>query len=35
MYIFLAEASKIAYSYEDGIFYMLIWLFLIEEIRLS
>ena len=35
MYIFLAEASKIAYLYEDGIFYVLIWLFLIEEIRLS
>ena len=35
MYIFLAEASKIAYLYEDVIFNMLIWLFLIQEIRLS
>ena len=31
MYIFLAEASKIAYLYEDVIFYMLIWLFLIHK----
>ena len=35
MYIFLAEASKIACLYEDVIFYMLTWLFLIQEIRLS
>ena len=35
MYTSLAEASKIAYLYEDVIFSMLIWLFLIQEIRLS
>ena len=35
MYIFLAEASKIAYLYEDCHFYLFLWIFLKHEIRLS
>ena len=37
MYIFLAEASKIAYLYEDCHFYYFVNLnfFLMQEIRLS